>query len=208
MPRLLHVSASPRKGRSASLEVADAFVAAWRAKHSGAEVDALDVWTTPLPEFDGAALEAKYAGLAGQALSAEQARVWDDIRALAARFTAADVILFSLPMWNYGVPYRLKHLIDAVSQKDLVFTFDERGQLGMLGGRRGVVVAARGVALEGPFPRDEFDHQTSYMKLWFKMVGIEDVATIEVEKTLYGPEPDRDSRARGREAAAALAAGY
>lgn len=208
MPQLLHISASPRKGRSASREAAHAFVAAWQGRHADGVVDNLDVWTTPLPEFDGAALEAKYAGLAGQPLSAEQAKVWDEIRKLAARFTAADVILFSVPMWNYNIPYRLKHLIDAVSQKDLLFTFDERGQIGMLGGRRGIVVSARGVALEGAFPRGEFDHQTSYMKLWFKMVGVEDVAVIEVEKTLYGPDPDRESRARADAAATALAAGY
>ena len=208
MPTLLHVAGSPRGTRAASREVATAFIEAWRAHHSSGVVDTLDVWTTALPDFDGDALEAKYAGLAGQPLTPAQAKVWEDIRALAGRFAKADVILFSTPMWNYTIPYRLKHLIDAVSQKDLVFTFDERGQIGMLGKARGVVVAARGVALGEHFPRDVFDHQTTYLRTWFRMVGVMDVAVIEVEKTLFGPAADRESRDGAVRAAAKLAAGY
>lgn len=206
--KLLHVEASPRKDRSASLEAARAFVAGWRRRHPDGVVDVLDIWSTPMPEFDHEALEAKYAGLAGLALTPAQSAAWDQLRALAGRFSAADVVLFSVPMWNYGIPYKLKHLIDAVSQKDLLFTFDERGQRGMLGGKRGVVVCARGVALGPDFPRNEYDHQGTYMRLWFKMVGITDVSVIEAEKTLLGAGPDKESRAMARQAAEALAASY
>lgn len=203
---LIHVEASPRKERSASREAALAFIAAWTARHPDATVDTLDVWTTELPAFDGAAMQAKYAGLAGQALTPEQQTAWDGIRTLADRFWRADVIVFSVPMWNFGVPYRLKHLIDAISQKDVLFTFDERGLLGLLGGRQAVIVAARGVSLGEGFPAEEYDYQVAYMQAWCRMVGITDVATIEVEKTLYGPEADVASRAEGRAAAEALAA--
>lgn len=203
---LLHVESSPRGTRSASREVARAFVDAWRARHPGATVDTLDVWTTDLPPFDGAVMEAKYAGLGGQALSPEQQAAWDGIRALAGRFHRADVVLFGVPMWNFGIPYRLKHLIDAVSQKDVLFTFDERGLRGVLGGRKAVVVAARGVALGEDYPPAEYDFQVSYMAAWCRMVGITDVSRVEVEKTLYGPEADTASRAEARAAAEALAA--
>ena len=169
-------------------------------------VDTLDVWTTELPPFDGAALEAKYAGLGGQMLTPEQQSAWDGIRSLAGRFHQADVIVFSVPMWNFGIPYRLKHLIDAVSQKDVLFTFDERGLLGLLGGRKAVVVAARGVSLSEGFPAEEYDFQVAYMAAWCRMVGITEVSRIEVEKTLYGPEADVASRTEVRAAAEALAA--
>ena len=169
-------------------------------------VDTLDVWTTELPPFDGAALEAKYAGLGGQMLTPEQQSAWDGIRSLAGRFHQADVIVFSVPMWNFGIPYRLKHLIDAVSQKDVLFTFDERGLLGLLGGRKAVVVAARGVSLGEGFPAEEYDFQVAYMAAWCRMVGITEVSRVEVERTLYGPEADAASRTEARAAAEALAA--
>ncbi len=206
MPHLLHIESSPRKQRSASIEVANAFITAWKARHSQATIDTLDVWSTPLPAFDGEALGAKYAALEGVERSAEQRKVWTDIEALGQRFHRADVIVVSVPMWNFGIPYRLKHLIDAVSQKDVLFTFDERGLLGLLGGRKAVVVAARGVALGENFPAAEFDHQTRYLTMWARMVGITEVHTVSVEKTLFGPEADAASRAQAKAEAASLAA--
>lgn len=205
MSHLLHIECSPRKQRSASIEVARAFIDTWTARHPQGTVDTLDVWSAGLPEFDGFALEAKYAGLEGRARSADEARVWADIEALGQRFHRADVIVFSVPMWNFGIPYRLKHLIDAVTQKDTLFTFDERGLLGLLGGRTMVTVAARGVALGDDFPATVYDHQVSYMSMWARMVGITAVHNVTVDKTLFGAEADAASRAQAKAQAQALA---
>lgn len=202
----MHVEASPRGLRSASLQVADAFLQAWKARVPEASVDVLNVWTTPLPSFDGDALDAKYAGLEGRERSAEQEGAWQQISALADRFRQASVILLSVPMWNFGIPYRLKHLIDVISQKDVLFTFDERGLNGVLGGRKAVVVNARGVGLGPDFPREELDYQQRYMTAWLRMIGITDISHIEVEKTLMGPEVDNASRAQACARATALAA--
>ena len=95
MPRLLHVIGSPRQDRSASLEVATAFIQAWQGKHPDAEVDTLDVWQCDLPEFDGPILDAKYAGIQGESLSSEQEHAWKVAKALAQRFKAADVLAVS-----------------------------------------------------------------------------------------------------------------
>lgn len=206
MPHVLHVEASPRRERSASIATARAFLNAWGARNPDATVDTLDVWSTPLPEFDGEALAGKYAALAGEPLSPAQEEAWGAIRALAERFRAADLLLFSVPMWNYTIPYKLKHLLDLVSQKDLLFSFDERGQNGLLRGRA-VVAYARGVGL-GPesFPREIWDHQTTYMKTWLLMVGITEVHEIEVETQLMGEDAASEARRRGREQAEQLAA--
>lgn len=203
--KLLHIVASPRGERSASIEVAHAFIEAVQARHTGTTCDTLDVWHTTLPEFDGPALDAKYAALEGRPRSDEQRAVWEDIKALAARFHAADLILFSVPTWNLGIPYRLKHLIDAVSQKDVLFTFDDRGLLGLLGGRKVVVIGARGVALAPPDAAPEVDFLTDYMAAWANMVGITDFHSVQVDKTLYGAEKDSASRAHACEQARALA---
>lgn len=199
MPRLLYIESSPRKQRSASIEVARVFIEAWKGKHPGAVVDTLDVWHTPLPEFDGAVLDAKYAGIQGVALTAEQEAAWAQIRTLASRFHSADVIVFGVPMWNFGIPYKLKHLIDVVSQKDLLFTFDERGLNGLLGGRAAVVIAARGA------PLDRKEHQLAYMDTWCEMVGITEHHHILIEKTLFGPDVDSKAREEASLAAIALA---
>ena len=205
LARLLHVEASPRGQRSASLHVASAFLEGWKARFPEAAVDVLNVWTTQLPSFDGDALDAKYAGLEGRERSAGQEEAWRQIGALADRFRQASVVLLSVPMWNFGIPYRLKHLIDVISQKDVLFTFDERGLNGLLGGRKAVVVDSRGVGLGPDFPREELDYQQRYMTAWLRMIGITDISHIEVEKTLMGAGADHASRAEACARAAALA---
>ncbi len=205
MPHLLSIEASPRKTRSASIEVAHAFLDAWRARHPDGTVDTLDVWNTDLPDFDGEVLAAKYAALAGESLSPAQEAAWRSIRALAERFRAADLLVFGVPMWNYTIPYKLKHLFDVVSQKDLLFSFDERGQNGLLTAKA-VVINARGVAIGADFPAEIYDHQSTYMATWLRMVGVTDVHQILVEKGLMGADLDRESRVKGRAEAVALAA--
>ena len=202
---LLHVIGSPRTGRSASRQVANTFIEVWKEKRLDGTVDELNVWEIDLPVFDGPVLEAKYAGIEGRALTPAQVDAWRTVDTLAERFRQANVIVFSVPMWNFGIPYRLKHLIDVISQKDVLFTFDERGLNGLLGGRTVVTIAARGVQLGADFPPDQFDFQSAYLTMWSRMVGITDVRVINVEKTLAGPEQDHASRIEASEKARELA---
>ena len=208
MAHLLYIESSPRKTRSASIEVAHEFLKVWQAANPGSTVDTLDVWATDLPEFDGSLLEAKYAGIAGLPLSAEQAAAWDTIKTLAARFQRADRLLISAPMWNYTIPYKLKHLIDAVTQKDLLFSFDEHGLNGLLTETKAALILARGVEFgdrAGAFPSAVWDHQQQYLALWLREIGITQVEQVLIEKTLYGPDVDVASRAVALEQARSLA---
>jgi FMN-dependent NADH-azoreductase len=207
MARLLYVEASPRKQRSASIEVAQAFLAAYRAAHPDDEIETLDLWAVDLPEFDGAALEAKYAGLSGTPLTEAQETAWRRIRELAQPFHAAERLLFAVPLWNFGIPYKLKHLIDVVSQKDVLFSFTEQGFSGLLRGRKAAVIYARGLDYGAPAltPAAAFDFQRPYMEMWLRFIGVTDIAAITVEKTLFGPEVDTQARAEAKRRAEAVA---
>lgn len=206
MRHLLYIEASPRKERSASIEVAQSFLRALAGQEDIA-IDTLDLWSTQLPEFDGSALAAKYAGLSGEALTRDQATAWAAITALVNRFRVADILVFALPLWNFGVPYKMKHLIDVVSQKDLLFSFDERGFGGLLVGKKAVVVYARGLdyARTALTPAETFDFQRPYMEMWLNFIGVTDIESIVVEKTLLGPELDREARTSARQEAADVA---
>lgn len=181
---ILHIASSPRGERSASLKLASRYLETVTSLHPDASIDVLDVWTTDLLPFDGPALNAKYADLQGVPMSAEQEAVWKQIHALGERFHRADVIVFSVPMWNFGIPYRLKHLIDAVSQRGVLFDFDAQGMKGLLKGKQLVVFATRGVALGEDYPTDAYDHQVAYLKTWARMVGIPAISAVLSEATL------------------------
>lgn len=207
MTRVLYIQASPRGSLSASAQVARAYIDALKQK-GPTSVDVLDVWKEDLPAFDGPAIEAKYAGLSGKPLNASQQAAWNAIMSLGARFRDADEIVLSVPMWNFGVPYRLKQLIDLVTQKDVTFTFDSNGFGGMLKKQRAVVVCARGLGyVDGtPMSEDNLDYQKAYLLSWLAFLGVTEIETITVEKTLLGEGESTPSIAAGVAKAVALAA--
>jgi len=52
---------------------------------------------------------------AGRTPEREQAAAWGAAQTTFARFDSAQHLLFSIPMWNAGIPYILKQLIDVIS---------------------------------------------------------------------------------------------
>jgi FMN-dependent NADH-azoreductase len=206
MAKLLYVEASPRKARSASSAVAQAFLDAYRTARPGDAIDSWDVWAEPLPEFNGATLDAKYAVLSGANHTAEQAAAWDEVRRLASRFSSADRHLISLPMWNFGVPYKLKQLVDVITQPGLTFSFSpQTGYKGLVAGKPAVVIYARGGAYAPGSGAEALDLQRPYIETWLRFIGFTEVHAVEVEPTLGAPEQVSRGRTQALEAAVALA---
>jgi len=195
MNRILHIIGSPR-ANSASREIGETLVDRVRKRHPNVQVDVLDVWSADFPAFDEEIMNAKYADLLGVEQTLAQKEAWAAIGLLAARVTSADLIIVSTPMWNFGIPYRLKMLIDTVTQNGHLFRFDPAtGFTGMATGRA-VLVCARGInfATGSHTPEAEFDFQKSYMRMWLKMIGITDVEPIILEQLLFGSEADSNAR--------------
>lgn len=82
----------------------------------------LDVWNEDLPEFNYEAIGAKYKAIKRAPMTAKETEVWKRIQSLIERFRKADRIILGTPMWNFGVPYKLKQLIDLVAQRNFLFT--------------------------------------------------------------------------------------
>ena len=153
MTRVLHVQASPG-ARSHSAAAATAFLETLKQQTPDAQIDTIDVWSIDLPAFDATMIEAKFAVLRAQNASEEQRRRWQEAVAIARRFNSADLYVFSLPMWNYGVPYRLKRFIDVVTLPGENWTWSrERGYEALLGDFSQRWVTAFSVATRscGPF---------------------------------------------------------
>jgi FMN-dependent NADH-azoreductase len=208
MTVLLHIECSPRKQRSASLEVARHFIARYQQNAPTTTLVNLDLWSLDLPEFEGPVMDAKYAGLSGTVLTVEQETAWTRIKTLAAHLHAADVLVFSIPLWNYTVPYKLKHFIDVVSQKDVLFDFTpEHGIRGLLHHKTAINVYARGLDFSehGDASAHPMDFQKPYMEAWLKFVGVTNVHSLHVEKTILGPDEDKASRHKAMDEALTLA---
>lgn len=190
-PTLLHVSSSPRGQTSQSLAIAESYITGYRETHPGAVVDTFDLWDGSLPPFGPAATRAKMAAFAGQDPAPEDAAAWQAARDVFARFDAAAHYLFSVPMWNAGLPYVLKQFIDVISQPGLVFTFDpETGYTGLLRGKKAAVVHTSAVWGPGRPPSFGSNFAEPYLHDWLRWTGIEDITTITHQPNLAATDPE------------------
>ena len=150
MTRLLHISASPRGAASESLTLAGAFLQAHQAARPDVQVDHLDLHDGTLPGFGRLAAGAKMAVLGGGQPSPDQAAAWDAAKAVFDRFAAAGAYLFSVPMWNAGIPYVLKQWIDIITQPGWVFGFTPAGgYTGLITGKKAAVIYTSGIYSPG-----------------------------------------------------------
>ncbi|MEV3980967.1 NAD(P)H-dependent oxidoreductase [Nonomuraea sp. NPDC049758] len=187
MSRLLHISASPRGTESISAAIAETFVQEYLATHPAHTVDRFDLWDGTLPEFGPAAARAKMTVFGGGTPAGEEAEAWAAAVRTFERFDAYDRYLVSVPMWNAGVPYKLKQFIDVVSQPAKIFdVHPETGYRALLTGKRAAVVYTS--AVWGPRLGPEFgaDFQSTFFGDWLRWTGIADVQEIRHHPTLTG----------------------
>ncbi|MPZ61723.1 MAG: flavodoxin family protein [Propionibacteriales bacterium] len=195
MTTLLHISASPRATASESLALAEVFLETYRDSHPGDTVEHWDLWDGSLPEFGPPAAAAKMAVFGGAPFDDVQAAAGRTVEAAFARFDGADRYLFSVPMWNAGVPYILKQLVDVVSQPGMVFDFDpEHGYTGLLRDKKAAVIYTSGVYGEGRGPAFGADFQAPFFEDWLGWAGIEDIETIHFRPNLATSDPDTGRR--------------
>jgi FMN-dependent NADH-azoreductase len=202
---LLKIDASPRASNSNSIALTDAFVTAYAGTLPSVTVDVMNVWDEKLPEFDNAAIDAKYKGVAGSVMNEAETAVWNRIQALVARFKRADRIVLGVPMWNFAYPYKLKQLIDLVSQRNMLFTYDGERFGPLLQTPRAMVIYTRGQEYKEdlPTPPSRFDHQSGYVEFWLDFIGVQEVRALAIQNT-WGDKAEASMRA-AREKVAALA---
>jgi len=192
MTKLLHIVSSPRAGLSKSSALAQAFINAEQLKNPDIEIDILNIWDQPLPDFDGDSAAAKmtFFGVGEMYNTAQSA--WDEIVQITERFKSADHYVLSVPMWNGGIPYRLKQYIDIITQPGLLFGFaPETGYQGMLQNKKATVFYTSGVWAPGAAPQFGTDFHSSYLGWWLDFIGVDDIDSIRFQPSLLTADPEK-----------------
>ena len=207
MNRLLYIESSPRKKRSSSIDVAHTFLEAYLQHHPEVEVETLDLWQKEIPVFDGDVIESKYAIMHGQAHTEAQRKAWRAVEQMIAEFKRADRYVFSLPMWNFSIPYKLKHFFDVIVQPSYTFSFSpSEGYKGLVTGKPAVIIYSRGGAYGSGIGAEKLDLQKTYMEMILKFIGFTDIRSIIIEPTLASAEAKDDAVKRAKSEAEKLAA--
>jgi FMN-dependent NADH-azoreductase len=208
MSRLLHISASPRGARSESLALARTFLDTYLELHPWDTVDGYDLWDGTLPDFGPAAAAAKMAVFGGATPTGPEGQAWARAVATFERFDSYDRYLFSVPMWNAGIPYVLKQFIDVVSQPGMVFAFDpDAGYTGLLTGKKAALILTSGVYGPGRPASFGADFQAPYLRDWLQWAGVAEIEEVHFRPDLATADADT-ARAHAHEAARELAAKF
>jgi FMN-dependent NADH-azoreductase len=208
LPKLFHLRCSPRRD-SVSSAAADAFVRRFREARPTWDVDVMDIWRERLPEFDGAALDAKYARLAGSAFNSAERDAFAEIERMALRFSLADRVLISTPMWNQLIPYKLKQWFDLIVQPGLSFRFNPaEGYRGLFKDRPTIVVIASGADFVTGMNRGRVDMAVPYLRDILRFIGVNDVRFVAIGPTVGSAEAVNGARVSAERRLVELAASF
>lgn len=209
MASVLYIECSPRKERSASIQAAGAFLDAYRQTHPDDTIRTLNVFETDLPAFDGFTINAKYTILHGGRPTDREKDAWQGVEAIIDEFKRADKYVFAVPMWNFGIPYRLKHYIDVLVQPGYTFKVGKDGYEGMVTGKPAATIYARGGSYAEGTPGAALDMQKRYLDAILRFIGFEDIRSLEVESTLgRGLEGEKKAIEEGKRKARQMAADF
>lgn len=204
MERLLHIAASPRGPDSFSRALAGDALEALGKRQPGCRVETLELGQRDLPPLDRRFIDAKARWMAGQPMAEGEALAWRAVESLIREFAAADGYLFSVPMWGLGLPYPLKHYLDALIQPGLTFRLDPAGgHQGLLANRPAGLILARGDRYGRGSGREGLDFQGPHIEALLGFIGIVPSRTLVMEPTEGDPaeveEAYRRARAEARE---------
>nr|WP_297525373.1 NAD(P)H-dependent oxidoreductase [uncultured Roseateles sp.] len=175
-------------------EVVDQLV----ARNPGATKVVHDLAVRPLPPMDEATLGALFTPADSRTQAQADRVAFND--QLIAELKAADVIVLTAPMINFGVTSQLKNWIDAVARAGATFKYGANGPEGLVTGKQVIVVSTRG----GVYRGQPADNIVPYLQLTLGFLGMTDVKFVLAEGLNMGEEAAAKGLATAREEIAAL----
>lgn len=191
MNKLLHIIATPRQDESRTLRITEEFLNAFKENKKGWVIEELDLTKEQLPALTVKRVDGKYVLLGGKDLFGEFKEAWQEIISHINRFLSADAYLISTPMWNFSIPYTLKHYIDIIVQPKYLFRYTASGVEGLAKNKKMAIIASRG----GDYTSAETikgDFQEPYLRYIFGFVGITDITFIIAQPMDMGQQTQEE----------------
>ncbi|MCE7997680.1 MAG: FMN-dependent NADH-azoreductase [Rhodobiaceae bacterium] len=96
---------------------------------------------------------------------------------LVEELVEADTLVIGTPIYNFGIPATLKAWIDMVARVGVTFKYTENGPVGLLEGKRAIVLVASGGTPVG----SDIDFATPYLRHALNFIGISDVTFVSAD---------------------------
>jgi len=185
--KLLHVDSSILGAHSISRQLSAEIVAKLRQVTSDLEITYRDLAAEPVPHLSGSTFAARQQASGQPSADEEHDLVLGD--KILGEFLAADIVVVGAPMYNFGVPSQLKAWIDRLLVAGKTFRYSEAGVEGLASGKRVIVASSRGGIYSEGAPAASAEHQETYLRSVFAIIGITDIEIVRAEGVAIGPEP-------------------
>lgn len=179
---ILHISSSIFGDNGKSSELAQHFLEQMSARHPDASVTVRDLAKDPVPHLDAETFQANITAADERSEAQQQRAQLGDT--LVEELMNTDVLVLSVPMYNFGIPSTLKAWIDQIARAGTTFRYTANGPEGLVLGKKAYVLGARGGAYAGT----PLDTQTPYLRTVLGFIGITDVEFVFAEKLNMNPE--------------------
>ncbi|MES0882832.1 FMN-dependent NADH-azoreductase [Roseibium sp. SCP14] len=182
MLTLLQINTGIHGPASMSSILADEIAEAFSNRFSGTNHIKRDLGEDPIPHLDQATFESF-----SNPVSANVSAFPDELALsdkLISELKQADVLLIGAPMYNFMIPSTLKAWIDNVARAGETFRFSETGPVGLLSGKRAILVIAQG----GEFLGTPADLQTGYLRMALGLMGITEIEFVYAMGLAMGPD--------------------
>lgn len=179
MSNVLVLKSSILGDYSQSNSLIEHLVASWEAQTSS--VIERDLAANPLPVLDG---EIAGGLRGGDNLTARQVETLALSDQLIEEVKASDTLVIAAPMYNFTIPTQLKNWFDLIARAGVTFSYTETGPVGLLTGKKVVVVTTRG----GIHKDGATDLMVPYLKTILGFVGLTDVEFVYSEALAMGDE--------------------
>lgn len=182
MQTLLQINSSLFSANGQSSRLADEFVRQWAAVHPEGKLITRDLGTDPVPHLTGDRIAALISKPEERTAAQQEVAAFSD--ALIEEVRNADVIVFGIPMYNFGIPSTLKAYFDHIARAGVTFKYTDKGPVGLLNGKKVYVFAARGGLYQGT----PMDTQTAYVRDFLRFIGLDDVEFVYAEGLNMGED--------------------
>ena len=152
----------------------------------------------PSPSRNIEYLTVKFKKFSGQEMTPAEQMAWTTIKTLVDTLNSADIWIIATPMWNFGIPYKLKQFIDVITQPGLLFYYTEQGYpAGLIQNKLAVIVSSSGGDYSEE-PMSSFNCLNPYLDVWLRFIGFTDILECTVAGTAAPPEIYDASLAKSR----------
>jgi FMN-dependent NADH-azoreductase len=178
MKNILHIISSPRGQASNSTRLGLTIIEKLLKQYPGSKVvtnDVVEKRYEPLQDVHVVAYR-----LPDDQHSTEQRLALQDSNDAVAELFAADIIIVSVPLYNFAIPAALKSWVDHIVRAGKTFSYQTGKPEGLLLNKKVyLAIASNGVYSNGPMK--SMDYAEPYLRFILGFLGLTDITTFRIE---------------------------